>query len=417
MAAGLPGRAIDTGLTPLPRSDAPRSLVPEVRSIGLVPSPHLYSVVASPSAPAPTRVTAGDAFVYPGLYNAAPGGSGSIVVSQTRTSGPLQASVNFSHIVAEHGGVVGFPEIQYGAKPWCAGAPCPRPPISPALTLPVRLSALPPLWASVTYSMLSPTPGPSTPFDLAFDLWLTRGPDQSSAGRGDVEVMGWLYYSSSSLLPGIPIGTLSLDTSPASSVGHTQWAVYVQHGARSDDPSQWTIVYLVLETPSPNSSLNVDLGALLRGAEAALSTSFPADWNEDGRGDAENPAALYLDDIELGSEFLPMSSGATGGARYSWGLSAYSLSTDVPEAAGTPAAPGESGRVPLDVGARIPPVAVLLLAVSSAVLLSAQWVPSSKGRTWRSEVQPESRSSTARRERRTPADGSRVRDLRFRLER
>lgn len=319
---------------------------PELRpvTIPLAPTPGPYAVQESPSAPAPTAVTAGDSFVYPGVYNAASGSSGSVLIQNPGGSGPLRASVNFSRVAPAQEGVVGYPEIQYGAKPWCAVAPCPQPPLAPSLHLPMPLAKLPPLAADVAYSLSAAPGAPVTPFDLAFDLWLTQQPHPSQATRGDVEAMFWLDYSDPSILPGNSSRDGSVAVADATPSGSARWDVFTQDADLAAGTDHWTVVYLVLETPRPSASVELDLGAMLRTVATVLAEEFPGSWSVAGRTGTEDPLALYLEDVELGSEFLPAPRTVPGRADYVWELSRYSLRVGT-EAVGSAPAGGASSAV------------------------------------------------------------------------
>jgi hypothetical protein len=309
-------------------------------SLAIVPAGEDYALVGSPQTASPSPATMGNALVYPGLYNAASGSLGSVRMEGTGAGGVLRTTVNFSRVAPDHDGVVGFSELQYGVKPWCARAPCPTAPMAPTLRLPIPLSELPPLQASVSYSTYHPENAMPCPFDLAFDLWFTQHANQTSAGPGDLETMFWLYYSDPSLLPGTPIGERSIPVEGASPLGGPWWNVYVQDGdpARAGHP--WTVVYLVLMEPRPSASVRLDLSAMIQTAESVLVESFPGSWGHEGRAGTEDPGALYLNDIELGSEFLPSVTQGFGPAQYGWSLSGYSLLV------GGPAVPSRAPALP-----------------------------------------------------------------------
>ena len=321
----IPGLTQSRPMSGAAGPSGPGSTLAGTSEIHLVPSTRTFDVVGSPSAPSPAPVALGPALVYPGLYNFAPGGSGSVTITASGDPAPLRTTVNFSRIAPAHDGVVGYPEIQYGVKPWCSAVPCTEPPAASGLPLPLPVARLPPVQASVAFSSSMASGAAPTPFDIAFDLWLTQHPNQTSAGPGDVETMLWLYYSDPALLPGGAIGERTTPPSSGDPAGGLRWEVYVQHPDPSDGSGHWTVVYLVLSNPSPTALLQLDLVGLLATVEQVLSEGFPAQWSLHSQAGTEDPAALYLDDIELGSEFRPAAGASGGSARYTWDLSEYSL--------------------------------------------------------------------------------------------
>jgi hypothetical protein len=340
------------------------------RTIPIAPATAPYSIVGSTADPTPRPVIAGNAFAYPDLYNAAPGGSGSVLLADPGSAGSFRASVNFTQVTTGRDGVVGYPELQYGTKPWCPSAPCAAPPVSSALALPLPLARLPPLKATVAYTSSAPAQGPRTPYDVAFDLWLTQGPNQSSVGRGDIEAMFWLFYNDPSILPGAPAGLPAVVNSGDGAGGSGAWDAYVQHANRSDGPDHWTIVYLVQEAPRPSGSLEVDLGELLAGAERVLLDGFPGAWGPKGAIGVEDPRALYLNDVELGSEFLPAPSPTGGSARYEWGLTEYALHVGPTDGwAGVQTA----GASPSGTVAPTPPQILLVLGGLGTLVGAVRW--------------------------------------------
>lgn len=284
-------------------------------TLTLVPAPASLAISASPGDPEPAPFAAGPAFVYPDLYNLADTGAGTVTQSAA-AGGALRTTVALSGASGRSSGALGYPEVQFGPKPWCAQASCPEPAVAPALPLPTRLASLPSVAALTQYTLSVPAAGAA---DVAFDLWLTRTPDPSAASAGDLEVMLWLGHAGPGILPGSPVGTVSIPSYQDGAWTPSTWQLYVQHAVPGDAGGHWTVVYLVLQTPVLDGRVGIGLTEALATAARQLELRYPAGW---GPG-AEDPLGLYLDDIELGSEFR--ATAPAGSIGYSWTLAEYQL--------------------------------------------------------------------------------------------
>lgn len=321
---------------------APTSADTAAGVVSLIPSSSSFVVSGTPQNPEPPPVATGNAFVYPDLYNAA-SGQGNASLAETRPGYGLTTSIEFSNVSGRSPGVVGYPELQYGKKPWCATRLCASPVTDPRLSLPEIVRALPEITSVANYSVVSGT-GPSTgTFDLAYDLWMTRSPNATSASAGDLELMVWLDHNGASILPGTPLTTLLLPTLWSGRWTVLPWQVYVQSALPRNDSGHWTVTYFVLDSPATVATIGVDLTGMVRSADAVLADWYPASWAPPGRAGGSASSALYLDDIELGSEFRPIAS--SGPVRFAWTLSNYCLRVSASTQGSVPPALGANCSV------------------------------------------------------------------------
>ena len=291
--------------------------------IGLVPSSFALNINGSSTVPEPQPMVAGNAMVYPDLYGVAPAGNGSVAMSERSADAPLDTVVNFTQVSARAGGVVGYPELQYGPKPWCSRSPCASAPTSPSLPLPLPVDQLESVYPIASYAVVSGGGSPLGAFDIAYDLWLTRSSTQNSANAGDVELMAWLDYNSSSILPGTPVGNFSIPTFEGTTWAQARWDAYVQNVDVSNPANHWAVVYLILHTPLSSGTVALDLTGMIGTAGDVLAAEAPNSWSTSGQNGSRAVSSLELDDIELGSEFRP--SVPSGPARYVWDLFGYCL--------------------------------------------------------------------------------------------
>src|SRR5262249_19563868 len=173
---------------------------------------------------------------------------------------------------------------------------------SPSLDLPAPIGSLPELTASVAFVAPATVAGA---YDVAFDLWLTRDPHPSRATAGGIEVMVWLFYSDPSILPPPLTRARGVDPAPGSFVATTRTAA-----------GGWPVLFLIASDPTFGAqSVTVDLTVAIEAAAARIGSGTPAGLD-----------GLYLEGVDLGSEFAP----SPGGDRvqYTWSLDAFSLGAD-----------------------------------------------------------------------------------------
>lgn len=293
--------------------------------LSMVPDPTPFSVGTNAAEQFPPAATVGRSLAYPGLYNAGAATAGQVRIEEGPGAAPVEVSVDLDRAAAASPGIVGYPEFQYGPKPWCARAPCPSAPESPALELPEKVVTLPSIYGVLSYRF-GPSRGPTAgEFDLAFDLWLTRAYLPARAGPGDVELMVWLDYHGTDLLPGPPEGRFAAPADVNGSWTDPTWLDYVQDGGPSSPAGHWTVVYLILEDPIGSGTVGLDLTQLIDRAGTILTVTAPGPWAAASDAGIAGFGGLYLNDVEIGSEFRPDAPG--GPVLYEWTLSAYCLET------------------------------------------------------------------------------------------
>ena len=185
--------------------------------------------------------------------------------------------------------VAGYPEVWIGYKPW-AGLGTPEPP------LPLTVSDV--LKSNITISVEYKVdiPDPSLPFDFAFDIWVTKTPNQRSVGPGEQEIMIWLYHQQ--LNPaGTQIGEVVIPISINGRQIDATFKVYKQ-------PSMpWEYIAFVLDPPLRSASISFRLADFIKAASNATSL--------------QNYYNMWVDDVEIGSEF---GSPSTTKASFRWTL-------------------------------------------------------------------------------------------------
>lgn len=295
--------ATDTGATP--GTDEIAVSANDGSSMGLgdlIP----FTVIAPPVITGAT--------VIPDLWNV-PSGSDVTVFSDVNSTGGLFVAVTFHDLalVTPADVVAGYPDVSYGQNPF-GGASTDVP---SALALPLQVSDIvaSDTWLSASYSIFNPQ---NVPLVFAYDMFLTADPaTPSSTGPaslgGGLELMIWTDaqdgLSPSSGMPG-PLATLSLPTWIDDQLTSANWNVSVGPGGAGTED-----VTFALANPIASGSVWLDLSTIL--TDLGSATIADADGI-----DASALSSLYLDDIQLGTEFGP---GASGSAGFSWSLSQFSI--------------------------------------------------------------------------------------------
>jgi hypothetical protein len=251
---------------------------------------------------------------------------------ETPNSGPIEhVAVSLSQVSLHDPtqSVAGYPSIEYGVCPWGEGHPPPR---SPSYNLPLEASGglINPVWPVASYSI---TPSNSAGTDFAYDIWLTPWAAPSAAGftcqtsnapqnpAFYLEVMVWLNWNGqspactgTSCSGGIPgnFETLTNVGSGATLSSQPYSAFQACH------PYGDTISYELTNLQSVTmATVGLDLQTIIGDAIALASGC-----NNDP---FSTPiASFYLDQIDLGEEFLAPSS-STQTVTFGWDLSSYCL--------------------------------------------------------------------------------------------
>jgi hypothetical protein len=223
--------------------------------------------------------------------------------------------------------VRGYPSVLYGTDQ-CHADTSPTP--SPQFKLPVRVDAIPgDLVGQASYD----SQASKVTYDVAYDMWLspsnTTTPCQSD---GTVEVMVWTDYASQALLPGgLKVGTTTIPYSVNGQFnsGDQAWTVYANniYGGGHTQPWGGTI-WLVLNDPTKQGSVNVDISAALADAGGLLQQNY---------GWGPFASTYWLDTIAFGMEYGPKDASASGSgpAKFSLDLSKYCLQVGTTVSAAT----------------------------------------------------------------------------------
>ncbi len=213
--------------------------------------------------------------------------------------------------------VRGYPSVLYGTDQ-CHADTSPSP--SPQFQLPVRVDAIPAdLVGQAGYS----AQGAAVTYDVAYDMWLnpsdTKTPCQHD---GTVEVMVWTDYNPQALLPSkLKVGTTTIPYSVngQSKSGDGEWSVYANNIYGGGHTVPWGgTVWLVLNSPAKQASVNVDLSAALADVGGLLEHNY---------GWAPFAGSYWLDTIAFGMEYGPQDANpyGSGPAKFSLDLSRYCL--------------------------------------------------------------------------------------------
>lgn len=172
--------------------------------------------------------------------------------------------------------VHGYPEIWYGNKPWNSLYATDGP-----VRLPARLSEAQGFYVTVAYRL---EPAEGLPVNLAIESWLTRDEWRSSGVMpGEQELMIWLYWSG--LQPaGSKIGEITVPILVNGTPVNATFEVW-----KGTVGTGWE--YIAFRITTPLKAANVTLPYMPFIREAARVTSI------------ENYTSLYLEDVELGTEY------------------------------------------------------------------------------------------------------------------
>lgn len=248
------------------------SLIPE----GLPPAAAAAENVREMMA----RAAVGPVFIAPYPWNAK---EWTGVVQVAYDGREVTASVNMSYTAKfnPYAPVLGYPSVRYGCDPlfyYCSGRAQP-------LELPEPASKA----GGVLVLSYSVSPGDCNVTDFSYDIWFNRGGFR--LGAGDLELMLWLYYNvdPSASLPApywryLGERQLRIAVDGAWQTAEASAYVHLSQGS-------WSVLVFVLRRPVQSGTVAVDLGQLVRAAQAALNGT-PIDLER-----------LNLTSIDVGMEF------------------------------------------------------------------------------------------------------------------
>ncbi len=314
--------------------------------VTLVPSPNGTPEICAngtPSDPFPVSYLP-YGYETPNLFGLGSGSSGTDDVCYSGGgAGAVSNVVNFSNVGGAEG-VLGFPHVEYGQDLW-GGSPGN---MSPEFELPepVATATNSSLWLTNTYS-INDSLG-SAAYDYVWDNFLSSyvptPANVTGPGNFSLEIMLWMSTGQE----GSPFtyfpyeGVAELPTLVNSTLSDQPWDF--SHFCQGTNDSELTALYFYNGTQGAmNASartLAVNFSAVLVNLNQMIQSAGVSCWSYGPNNDAN----LYLDDLNLGSEFLsPFPSSYYGQAVFNWTLS--SMCFTFPQ--GTPTAASVScGAVP-----------------------------------------------------------------------
>lgn len=208
----------------------------------------------------------------------------------------LQTSVALTQITGTTG-IVGYPELIYGYKPFGPMTTSQ----SPGMVFPIALNKLPSVWLMTDYAM-SVSDG-NLPANLAYDLWITQAYKGVGVKKGDVELMIWLYRND--VQPAGKLQPLQTFTTPMWVNGTLQSGVFDVYAADPTLPNHTSeLVTFVLRGAARQGAVSggysggvVGFNLLPFFAQVERTLAAAYGWS------ATAVNAEYLNGIEFGTEF------------------------------------------------------------------------------------------------------------------
>jgi len=278
----------------------------------------------------------------PNLFGLGSGSAGLDNICYTGgTAGAVSNDVNFSNVGGAEG-VLGFPHVEYGQDLW-GGSPGN---MSPGFQLPEPVSNATnsSLWLTNSYS-INDSLG-SAAYDYVWDNFLSSyipNPGNVSGPTNySLEVMLWM----STGLEGSPFtyfpyeGTASLPTMVNATLSDQPWDF--SHFCQGADNNELTVLYFYNGTGdamnATGRAFGVNFSAVLLNINQMIRANGISCWGYAN----DNDVNLYLDDLNLGSEFLtPFPSSYYGQAIFNWTLSSmcFAFPEGVPTVANVSCSP------------------------------------------------------------------------------
>jgi len=305
-------------------------------------------------------------YLTPNLFGLGAGSAGLDNICYTGgTGGVVSNDVNFSSVGGAEG-VVGFPHVEYGQDLW-GGSPG-NMTAGFQLPEPVSNATNSSLWLTNSYS-INDSLGAAA-YDYVWDNFLSSyvpNPGNTSGPTNySMEVMLWM----STGLEGSPFtyfpdeGSASLPTMINTTVSDQPWDF--SHFCQGTDNSELTLLYFYNGTGgamnASSRTFGVNFSAVLLNINEMVRSAGISCWGYPNNNDVN----LYLDDLNLGSEFLtPFPSSHYGQAIFNWNLTSmcFTFPVGTPTAANvscaatpgrplgaSPSAVPSTGRAPLTVG-------------------------------------------------------------------
>ncbi|BBD73529.1 hypothetical protein HS1genome_1918 [Sulfodiicoccus acidiphilus] len=241
----------------------------------VAPQQTTAEIVGTPSEPFQALNTS-TAYVGTNLWNLAPNSRGEVSMYVNSSGLTTQVELCEAFQGANEGGVVGYPEVDYGELFYNQGGTWIHPG-SPQenLTFPVRLSNFESgdYEATVGYVLSKST----APYDFAFDIWISNS--TPSEDWNGAEVMVWLSHTE--IYMGTFVKSESIPTVINGSVQEVSWTLYtLPHGG-----SGFPLYIWAANLGSGPTLVQVNLSRMMRDAGLPF-----------------NPDDYEVVDVQLGSE-------------------------------------------------------------------------------------------------------------------
>jgi hypothetical protein len=249
------------------------------------------------SSAAPTTLrSAGCAEITANLWST-PSAHGTVTMALAPA---LQTSVALTQITGTTG-IVGYPELIYGYKPFGPLTTSQ----SPAMLFPIALNKLPNVWLMTDYKMS--VSDSNLPSNLAYDLWITQAYKGTGVKKGDIELMIWLYRNDDQ--PAGKLQPLETFTTPLWVNGTLQNGTFDVYAADPTLPNHTSELVTFVLRGAAGQGAGVVSGGYSGGVvgfnllpfftqvQRTLSAAYG--WS------AGTVNAEYLNGIEFGTEFTP----------------------------------------------------------------------------------------------------------------
>ncbi len=319
--AGMVAGPTDSALAQTSRSPTAPLVSPSI--VPIIPAPSNAPETCANGTPANPFPVAFLPYGYetPNLYGL---GSGSVGTDNVcYTGGPDAAvvnTVNFSN-VGGAGGVLAYPHVEYGQDLW-GGSPGT---MATGFSLPETDSVATnqSMWLTNTYSIQD---NGTAAYDYVWDNFLSSyvptPSNTSGPGNFSLEVMLWMTtgYESSPWDYFTYDGSASLPTLINSTLTDQPWDF--SYFCQGTNDNELTVLYFYNGTGNAmnttSRTFGVNFSAVLLNVNEMIHRAGESCWSYPANGDAD----MYLDDLNLGSEFLtPWPSPYYGTAAFSWTIS------------------------------------------------------------------------------------------------
>jgi hypothetical protein len=311
LAGSSPMHALPSEVAALPSKV---SIVPAVKNISE------KCANGTPGNPFPVRFLP-YGYETPNLYGLGNGSAGTDKICYTGGSaGVVTNKVDFSN-VGGAGGVLGYPHVEYGQDLW-GGSPGT---MAPGFKLPESESeaSQQSMWLTNTYSMDDKG---AAAYDYVWDNFLSSykptPANTSGPGNYSLEIMLWMTtgYESSPWDYFTFDGATKLPTLVNTTLQNQSWDF--SYFCQGHNNNELTVLYFYNGTGgamnATSRTFGVNFSAVLENVNQMIHHSEETCWSYPANDDAK----MYLDDLNLGSEFLtPYPSKYYGTAVFNWTMS------------------------------------------------------------------------------------------------